>query len=145
MADRAARLGRDAFRLFRSIPTRWLDNDAYGHVNNVVYYAYFDTAVNGHLIEAGLLDVAAGPVVGLVVETSCTYFEPVSFPDVLEAGLAVEALGRSSVTYRIGIFQAGRDRAAAQGRFTHVYVLRETGRPTEIPDSVRAELGKLAD
>ncbi|HEY8564137.1 MAG TPA: thioesterase family protein [Beijerinckiaceae bacterium] len=137
---RPARLDRSAFALFRPVPTRWMDNDVYGHVNNVVYYSYFDTAVNAALLEAGLLDVAASPVIGLVVETGCTYFESVSFPETVEAGLAVEQLGRSSVRYRLGIFKAGAPRAAAQGHFVHVYVERTSQRPTDIPPNVRAAL-----
>ena len=138
MEERPKRLGRDAFRLFRTIPTRWMDNDAYGHVNNVVYYSYFDTVVNAHLVEAGLLDPVRSTVTGLVVETGCTYFEPVSFPELLDGALAVTALGRSSVTYRVAIFRQGADLAAAQGRYTHVYVDRATGRPAPIPDGTRA-------
>ena len=134
MADRPARPGRSAFRLFRPVATRWMDNDAYGHVNNVHYYSYFDSAVNGWLIENGLLAIAESPVIGLVVESSCTYFESVAFPDALEAGIAVAHLGRSSVRYRIGIFKSGADEAVAQGHFVHVYVDRATRRPVEIPD-----------
>jgi acyl-CoA thioester hydrolase len=137
MTERPARLSRVAFRHFRPIATRWIDNDVYGHVNNVVYYSYFDTVVNGHLIEAGLLDIARSPAIGLVVETGCTYYESVAFPDALEAGLAVETLGRSSVRYRIAIFKAGADLAAAQGHFVHVYVERGTQRPVPIPDAHR--------
>lgn len=144
MADRPARPDRSAFRLFRPIATRWLDNDAYGHVNNVHYYAYFDTAVNGWLIEKGLLAIAESPVIGLVVETGCTYFESVAFPDMLEAGIAVARLGRSSVRYRIGIFRSGAELAAAQGHFVHVYVDRATRRPVEIPPETRALLSELA-
>jgi acyl-CoA thioester hydrolase len=114
-----------------------MDNDVYGHVNNVVYYAYFDTVVNGHLIDAGLLDIAESPAVGLVVETGCTYFESIAFPDALDAGLAVETLGRSSVRYRVAIFKAGAERAAAQGHFVHVYVERGTQRPVAIPEAHR--------
>ena len=117
-----------------------MDNDVYGHVNNVVYYSYFDTAVNAALLEAGLLDIGASPVVGLVVETGCTYFESISFPETVEAGLAVERLGRSSVRYRLGVFKAGAPLAAAQGHFVHVYVERATQRPTDIPAPVRAAL-----
>ncbi|MBV9079092.1 MAG: acyl-CoA thioesterase [Methylobacteriaceae bacterium] len=120
-----------------------MDNDAYRHVNNVVYYSYFDTAVNAHLIEAGLLDLERSPVTGLVAETSCTFFEPVSFPETIETALAVAEIGRSSVQYRIGIFRAGAALAAAYGRFTHVYVDRATGRPTAIPDATRAALEAL--
>ena len=120
-----------------------MDNDVYGHVNNVVYYSYFDTAVNGFLVEEGLLDIVRSPVVGYVVETGCTFFAPIAFPDALEAGLAVTALGKSSVTYRIGIFKAGAERAAAQGRFVHVYVDRATERPVEIPAPTRRALETL--
>ena len=137
MAGRAERLARSAFRHFRAVPTRWMDNDAYGHVNNVTYYSYFDTAVNAQLVEAGLLLIGDSPAIGLVVETSCTYFESIAFPELIEVGLAVEALGRSSVTYRLAIFRQGGDLAAAQGRFTHVYVERKTGRSVPIPDGNR--------
>ena len=115
MSERQPRLTRADFRVFRAIPTRWHDNDAYGHVNNVVYYGWFDTAVNAWLIEGGFLDLAGSETVGLVVETGCTYFESVAFPETVEAGIAVERLGNSSVTYRIGIFRQGGDQAAAQG------------------------------
>jgi len=144
MTGKPERLDRTAFRVFRPIATRWLDNDVYGHVNNVVYYSYFDTAVNGYLIERGALDIARSPVVGLVVETGCTYFESVAFPDSLEAGIAVARLGRSSVRYTVGIFKADAELAAAQGHFVHVYVDRETQRPVAIPDPVRAVLTRLA-
>lgn len=143
MSERAVRLGRSDFSLFRVIPTRWADNDAYGHVNNVVYYSWFDTAVNAWLIEQGHLDLAGSEIVGLVVETGCTYFESVAFPELVEAGIAVEKLGLSSVTYRIGIFRQGGERAAAQGRFTHAYVERATQKPTPIPDRLRAALAAL--
>src|SRR4051812_18163247 len=143
MPDRQTRLLRADFRLFRPIATRWMDNDVYGHVNNVVYYSYFDTAVNGYLVEEGLLDIVAGPVVGYVVETGCTFYEPIAFPDALEAGITVMALGRSSVTYRIGIFKAGAERPAAQGRFVHVYVDRATERPVDIPAPTRRALETL--
>lgn len=137
MSARPERAGRAAFRVFRPMPTRWHDNDVYGHVNNVVYYGWFDTAVNAWLIEQGLLDPASDASVGLVVETSCTYFESVSFPEAVEIGLAVARLGRSSVTYRIGVFRAGGALAAAQGRFTHVYVDRSTQTPIAIPGKAR--------
>ncbi len=143
MSEKRDRLPRDAFALFRSIPTRWADNDVYGHVNNVVYYAWFDTAVNGWLIERGFLDIAGSAVVGLVVETTCSYFESVAFPETVEVGLGVERLGTSSVTYRIGIFREGGGQAAAQGRFTHVYVDRATQRPVPIPADLRAALEGL--
>ncbi|HEX2136843.1 MAG TPA: thioesterase family protein [Microvirga sp.] len=143
MTDRPARLSRDAFRVFRPIATRWMDNDVYGHVNNVHYYSYFDTAVNGWLVDKGLLAIASSPVVGIVVETGCSYFESVAFPDALEAGIAVARLGRSSVRYRIGIFKDGADFAAAQGHFVHVYVERATQRPVAIPEATRAALSEL--
>jgi acyl-CoA thioester hydrolase len=140
MAERLPRLTRADFRVFRAIPTRWHDNDAYGHVNNVVYYGWFDTAVNAWLIEGGFLDLAGSNVVGLVVETGCTYFESVAFPETVEAGIAVERLGNSSVTYRIGIFRQGGTQAAAQGRFTHVYVERASQKPVPIPAPLRVAL-----
>jgi len=143
MSERPERLSRDAFRVFRAVPTRWMDNDVYGHVNNVHYYSYFDSAVNGWLIERGLLDVKASDVVGLVVETGCTYFESVAFPEILEAGIAVERLGRSSVRYRIGIFRTNGPLAAAQGHFTHVYVDRATQKPVAIPEASRAAFTEL--
>jgi acyl-CoA thioester hydrolase len=143
MAERTVRLSRADFRVFRPITTRWMDNDVYGHVNNVVYYAYFDTAVNGWLIEQGLLDIQASPAIGLVVETGCTYFESVTFPDPLEAGIAVTRLGRSSVRYAVGIFKRGADQPAAQGHFVHVYVDRIAQRPVEIPGPLRAAFDTL--
>ena len=143
MSGRPPRLTRADLRVFRAIPTRWHDNDVYGHVNNVVYYSWFDTAVNAWLVENGFLDIGGSEVVGLVVETSCTYFESVAFPETVEAGFAVERLGSSSVTYRIGIFRQGRDQAAAQGRFTHVYVARADQRPVPIPASLRAALAAM--
>lgn len=122
-----------------------MDNDAYGHVNNVVYYAWFDTVVNARLVEAGVLDPARGDVVGVVAETSCRFHDSVSFPEPIEAGLAVERIGSSSVTYRIGIFRAGADQASADGRFVHVYVDRATRRPVPIPEDVLAVLAPLGD
>lgn len=142
-SERPVRLSREAFASWRPMPTRWMDNDAYGHVNNVVYYSYFDTAVNAFLLERGLLDLAQSPVVGLVAETGCVYFESVAFPEPLEVGLAVSRLGRSSVTYVVGIFREGGDLAAAQGRFVHVYVERATGRPAPLPVTIRAALEPL--
>lgn len=144
MSPRQPRLGREAFRLFRAIPTRWNDNDVFAHVNNVVYYSWFDTTVTGWLLENGHLDAAASPVVPLVVETTCTYFESVAFPETVEVGLGVERLGTSSVTYRLGIFRQGGTQAAAQGRFTHVYVERATQKPVPIPPMVRAALQAMA-
>ena len=143
MSDRPTRPDRSAFRLFRPIATRWMDNDAYGHVNNVHYYSYFDSAVNGWLVEKGLLAITESSIIGLVVESGCTYFESAAFPDALEAGIAVAHLGRSSVRYRIGIFKAGAEPAAAQGHFVHVYVDRNTQRPVEIPPETRSVLSEL--
>jgi acyl-CoA thioester hydrolase len=140
VSERAARLSRADFRVFHAVTTRWMDNDVYGHVNNVVYYSYFDSVVNGWLVENGLLDVASSEVVGLVVETGCTYFESVAFPDALEAAMAVVQIGRSSVRYQVGIFKAGADKVVAQGRFVHVYVDRATQQPVPIPPAIRAAL-----
>jgi acyl-CoA thioester hydrolase len=124
------------------ITTRWMDNDAYGHVNNVVYYSYFDTVVNTWLIERGLLDVEKSPVIGLVVETGCRYFAALTYPEKVTAMLRVGHVGNSSVRYEIALFGAG-DTAAAQGHFVHVYVDRETRRPVELPTPIRAALGTL--
>jgi acyl-CoA thioester hydrolase len=143
VSERAARLSRESFPVVRPIATRWMDNDVYGHVNNVHYYSYFDTAVNGWLLERGLLAIASSPVVGLVVETGCTYFESVAFPDSLDAGIAVARLGRSSVRYRLGIFRRGGALAVAQGHFVHVYVERATQRPVAIPEPTRSALSEL--
>jgi acyl-CoA thioester hydrolase len=142
-ANANAPRGREAYRHFLAIPTRWMDNDAYGHVNNVTYYSYFDTAVNEHLIRAGGLDIAADPVVGWVVETSCRFHRPLTFPDVVDAGLRVVKLGRSSVVYEIGLFRRGDDLPAATGRFVHVWVERATQRPAPLPARIRAALAPL--
>ncbi|MCH8622680.1 thioesterase family protein [Undibacterium sp. TS12] len=128
---------RKDFRHFHTITTRWMDNDAYGHVNNVVYYSWFDTVVNQFLIVNGVLDIENSPVIGLVIETQCNYLASVAFPDLIEAGVSVSKLGNSSVRYEVGIFKNGEDSAAAQGHFVHVYVDRETRRPTAIPDPMR--------
>ena len=120
-----------------------MDNDVYGHVNNVVYYSYFDTAVNGYLIDAGVLDIHAGPVIGLVVETQCRYFAPLAFPQTVEAGLRVATLGRSSVRYEVGLFAHGEATSAAHGHFVHVYVDRATRRPVELPAMLRQALEAL--
>ena len=137
------RATRGDFRHFTMLTTRWSDNDAYGHLNNVVYYALFDTAVNQALIEAGLLDIERSETIGLVVETGCRYAEPLAFPDSIEAGIGVAHLGRSSVRYEIGLFKAGAAKAAAQGHFVHVYVERATRRPVEIPHDIRTFLAPL--
>ncbi len=125
---------------FTHIPTRWMDNDVYRHVNNVVYYSYFDTAVNRMLIEEGVLDIETSTVVGLVVETACKYFSPIAFPDDVHAGVRVAHLGRSSVRYEIGLFRNDADTASAQGHFVHVYVDRASNRPTALPERLRALL-----
>ncbi|MBT5263709.1 MAG: acyl-CoA thioesterase [Rhodospirillaceae bacterium] len=128
---------RADFRWQLAIPTRWIDNDIYGHVNNVQYYSFFDTAVAAHLIEFGGLDMHNSPVIGFVVETKCQYFRPICFPDVIDAAIRVVKIGRSSVTYEIGLFRQGDEEPAAVGHFVHVYVERETNRSTEIPDERR--------
>lgn len=134
---------RADFRHFRRLDTRWMDNDVYGHVNNVTYYSYFDTAVNAYLIEQGVLDIHGGGTIGLVVETGCRYFASVAFPDTLEAGIKVAHLGNSSVRYEVGIFREGADSAAAAGRFIHVYVDRDSRRPASLPADLRAVLEGL--
>jgi acyl-CoA thioester hydrolase len=134
---------RTSYRSFLTVPTRWMDNDAYGHVNNVTYYSYFDTAVNEHLIRAGGLDIRGAPAIGLVVETFCRFHRPLTFPDVVDVGLRVTKLGSSSVTYEIGLFRQGDDDPAATGHFVHVWVDRATGRPTPVPPPVRTALQAL--
>jgi acyl-CoA thioester hydrolase len=134
---------RSGYRAFRTIGTRWMDNDAYGHVNNVVYYSWFDTVVNAHLIEQGALDIHASPVIGLVVETQCNYFAPVEFPQTVEAGLRVARMGKSSVRYEVGLFVQGQAMTAAKGHFVHVYVDRVTRRPAPLPDKLRSVLEDL--
>lgn len=124
-------------------PTRWADNDVYGHVNNVTYYAYFDTAVNAYLSAQGALDIHAGEVIGLVVETGCAYFAPAAFPEPLSVGVRVARLGSSSVRYELAVFREGEDSACAQGFFVHVYVNRTTRRPTTLPDVLRSALEAL--
>lgn len=125
------------------IPTRWMDNDVYGHVNNVIYYSYFDTVVNRYLVDQGALDIATSPVIGLVVETQCNYFRPITFPDVVHAGLRVAHLGNSSVRYEIALFRNEETDAAAQGHFVHVYVDRTNNRPVPLPAAFRQALGRL--
>jgi acyl-CoA thioester hydrolase len=134
---------RSRYRHFSSLPTRWMDNDVYGHVNNVVYYSFFDTAVNRYLVEAGALDIHHGEVIGLVVETRCNYFAPIEFPQVVDAGLRVAELGRSSVRYEVGLFAAGAPATAAHGHFIHVYVDRATRRPVPLPEPLKQALQVL--
>jgi acyl-CoA thioester hydrolase len=136
--------GRDSYKLWREIGTRWGDNDVYGHVNNVVYYGWFDTAVNGWLIDQGLLDIASGDPIGLVVETGCRYARPLAYPEPVDVGLAVESLGKSSVRYRLGVFAKNSDEAAAEGFFVHVYVGRESRRPVELPAPWRKAFEAIA-
>jgi acyl-CoA thioester hydrolase len=138
------RASRDDYRHFSTLTTRWSDNDAYRHLNNVIYYSLFDTAVNEPLIRAGLLDVERSRSIGVVAETGCRYFESLAFPDVIEAGVRVTSLGRSSVRYEIGLFKEGSDRPAAQGHFIHVYIDRQTGRPVEVPREIRGFLRQLS-
>ncbi len=140
---RAEAPSRSAYRAFRPIATRWSDNDIYGHINNVEYYAFFDTVVNGHLIERGVLDIHDGGTVGLVIETKCNYFAPLAFPELLEGGLRVDRIGTSSVQYGIAIFAENADTAAAAGHFIHVYVERETRRPVPLPQELREALEPL--
>ncbi len=135
--------GREAYKAWLEIGTRWGDNDSYGHVNNTVYYQWFDTAVNAWLIEAGLLDVTAGETIGFVVETGCRYAGPLSYPEAVEVGLAVDRVGRSSVRYRLGVFPKAGEAAAAEGYFVHVYVERKSRRPVAIPDSWREALERI--
>ncbi|HVA39608.1 MAG TPA: thioesterase family protein [Candidatus Binataceae bacterium] len=134
---------REDYKYFLLIPTRWMDNDVYGHVNNVVYYSYFDTVVNHYLVTEGGLDIQQGPVIGLVVETQCRYFQPLAFPDLVEAGLRVGRLGNSSVRYEIAIFRQGDATGAAAGHFVHVYVDRATRRPVPVPEAMRRALGRI--
>jgi len=134
---------RGHYPRFRALSTRWMDNDVYGHVNNVVYYSFFDTAVNGYLVEAGALDIQAGTTIGLVIETRCNYFAPLAFPEPVEAGLRVAHVGRSSVRYEIGLFAAGAAHSAAAGHFVHVYVDRATRRPVPLPPALLAALQPL--
>lgn len=143
MSPRAPRSTRADYRAFREITTRWMDNDVYGHVNNVVYYSYFDTAVNRYLVEAGVLDFRASPVVGLVVETQCRYASPIAFPDLVTAGIRVAQLGTSSVRYEIGLFRDADETASAEGHFIHVYVERATNRPVPLPAALRQALAPL--
>lgn len=134
---------RSAYVHFQVITTRWMDNDVYRHVNNVVYYSYFDTVVNQYLIEQGALDIAKSETVGLVVETQCRYFSPVAFPSKVHAGLRVAHIGTSSVRYEVGLFRDDEPLAAAQGHFVHVYVDRDSNRPVPLPAALRAALTRL--
>jgi acyl-CoA thioester hydrolase len=134
---------RADYRHFLAIPTRWMDNDTYGHVNNVTYYSYFDTAVNEHLVNAGGLDIRKDPAIGFVVESSCSFHKSLTFPETIDAGLRVVRLGTSSVTYEIGLFKQDDDAPAATGRFVHVWVDRARERPVQVPAAIRAALAPL--
>lgn len=135
---------RDAFRHFATIPSRWADNDVYGHINNAVYYFYFDTAVNRYLIDHGGLVIADSPTVGIVIETGCRYHKSFTYPEDIEAGIRVVHLGTSSVRYEVGLFGRGEIQARADGHFVHVYVDRQTMRPVPIPAATRAALQRIS-
>jgi len=143
MSERPQPEPRSAYKAFRTITTRWMDNDVYGHVNNVVYYSWFDTAVNAYLIEQGVLDIHAGGTIGLVIETQCNYFASLAFPQTIEAGIRVARLGQSSVRYEVGLFAQGDALTAAKGHFVHVYVDRDTRRPVALPTDLRTVLETL--
>lgn len=134
---------RDNYFVFNPITTRWMDNDVYGHVNNVTYYSYFDTAANTYLIEEGGLNIESSPVIAYVVNSSCNYSSGIAYPDKIEAGLRVDRLGNSSVQYGIAIFKKGEEQASAYGHFVHVFVERETGKPVPIPEKMRHALEKI--
>lgn len=134
---------RSDYRHFQIIPTRWMDNDIYGHVNNVNYYSYFDTAVNQYLIERGALDIHRGEVVGFVVETSCSYFRPLAFPDAVAAGIRVARIGKSSIRYEVGLFRNDDEEIAAAGHFVHVYVDRRSGQSVPVPAATREVLAAI--
>lgn len=140
---RAQARPRADFPHFTSLSTRWMDNDAYGHLNNVVYYSLFDSAVNAYLMARGVLDPAHSPVIGLVVDTGCSYFKPLAFPQVVDAGIRVARLGRTSVRYELGLFATGEPLSAACGHFVHVYVDRDTREPTALPAPLRQALEPL--
>lgn len=144
MSERATPSSRDTYRAFRAIQTRWMDNDVYGHMNNVVHYSLFDTAVNGWLIEQKVLDIHGGEQIGLVVETGCRYFGELAFPDIVTAGLRVARIGSSSVRYEVGLFRKDDDIAAAEGFFVHVYVDRMSRRPKPLGASLRTALETIA-
>jgi acyl-CoA thioester hydrolase len=135
---------RERYRHFHTITTRWMDNDAYGHVNNVVYYSWFDTVVNAYLVRSGVLDIEASSVIGLVVETHCNYFGPLAFPQAVVAGLRVAHIGTSSVRYEIALFAESAEQASAQGHFVHVYVDRSSRRAVPIGAPLRAVLEQIS-
>lgn len=134
---------RDEYRYFIPITTRWHDNDIYGHVNNVTYYSYFDSVANHYLIHEGKLDIHHGDTIGLVVNSGCSYHAALAFPDELEGALRINRLGNSSVEYGIAIFKKGEKKAAAEGHFVHVFVNRDTRRPTSMPETLRQALKNI--
>ena len=142
--NRSSRSTRADYRFFQAIPTRWKDNDVYGHVNNVEFYSYFDTAVNFFLISRNLLDIAESRIVGVVVETGCRFHAPIAFPDLVTVGIRVAKLGHSSVRYEIGVFRNDEKEAAAEGHFVHVFVERTTMRPVAMPELARHTLSDIA-
>lgn len=144
MADRQAPATRDDYKAFYVIQTRWMDNDIYGHMNNVVHYSLFDTAVNGWLIAQGVLDIHGGAQIGLVVETGCRYHGELAYPDLVTAGIRVARLGTSSVRYEVGLFRNEENVAAAEGFFVHVYVDRQSRRPAALNVALRAALERIA-
>jgi acyl-CoA thioester hydrolase len=143
MTARPSPLARTQYKAFHSISTRWMDNDMYGHVNNAVYYSWFDTAVNAHLIAHGALNLEQGGAIGLVVQTQCNYFSPIAFPQGVTAGLRVAHMGASSVRYEVGLFADDEDQTAAHGHFIHVYVDRATRRPVPLPEKLKTVLEVL--
>lgn len=144
MSERSPPSTRSAYPAFRTITTRWMDNDIYGHMNNVVHYSLFDTAVNGWLVEQGVLDITGGIQIGLVVETGCRYFAEMAFPDTVDAGIRVARIGTSSVRYEVGLFRNDEPTAAAEGFFVHVYVDRASRRPAPLGDRLRTALATIA-
>jgi acyl-CoA thioester hydrolase len=142
MTDKARAL-RAAYKYFVPITTRWMDNDAYGHVNNVTYYSWFDTAANHYLVHEGGLDIHTSPVIGVVVESGCRYHEPVAYPDPVEVGVRVDELRNRAVRYGIAVFRPSAEEAIAEGHFVHVFVDRTTRKPVRIPDAMRAALERL--
>lgn len=134
---------RADYKHFQDLPTRWMDNDVYGHLNNVVYYSLFDTLINRYLIDEGRLDFRDGPVIGFAVESLCRYHKSFAYPDVIQGGLRIGKLGTSSVRYEIGLFAAGEDTARAEGHFVHVFVDRATEKPIPIPEPMRTAMARL--
>ncbi len=143
MTERPKPDKKSAYAYFQTMTTRWMDNDSYRHMNNTTYYSFFDTIVNQYLIENGVLDVEKSPLIGLVAETTCRYFKSIGFPSKINVGLRVGHLGNSSIRYEIGLFKDDEDEASAQGHFVHVYVDRESGRPTAISEKMKSVVAPL--